>query len=520
MTVEQLSKDRKRWIVLGILCLSLFIISIDNMVLNLALPAISSDLGSTASDLQWITDAYILVFASLMLTMGAIGDRWGRKLILQIGLALFGIGSLAAALSTSNEMLIICRAFLGFGGAMVMPSTLSIVTDTFRHPVERGRAIAIWASVFSLGAGFGPVIGGYLIEYFDWNAVFYINIPIVIIALISGFIFIHESTGEGAPKPDLPGVVLSTGGLFALIYGIIKAGEDSWGDSTVIISLLVAATVLGIFVWWEHRSRTPMLPLGYFKNRSFSGAALAMLLTVFALLGSLFFLSQYLQTVQGYSPVSSALRMLPLAGTAFVATLLSAKVAEMLGNKIAVALGIIICGAGLYYCSQMFDADTSYPVLVSGIVIIALGIGTVMSPATNAIQGSLPLSRVGIGSAMNDTSRQVGGALGVALLGALMNATYLDKVGNLQVLTSLPEEAAEAVRSSVQGAHIIAGTLPPDMAQEVIQGANEAFTVGMTDAMFIGALIMVVCAGISFFMLPRRARILKEHEDQDGRETP
>lgn len=517
--IGQNSRDRKRWIVLGILCLSLFIISIDNMVLNLALPAISRDLKSSASDLQWITDAYILVFASLMLTMGAIGDRYGRKRVLDTGLILFGLGSLAAALSNSNEMLIASRAFLGIGGAMIMPSTLSIVTDTFRDPRERGRAIAIWASVFALGAGFGPVIGGYLIEYFDWSAVFYINIPIVAIALIGGYLFIRESKGEGAPSPDLPGVVLSTGGLFALVYGIIKAGEESWADSTVIISLIMAAAVLGIFAWWEKRSRAPMLPLGYFRNMSFSGSSLAMLLTVFALLGSLFFLSQYLQTVQGYSPVASAIRMLPLAGTAFVATLMSAKIAEALGNKLSVALGIIIAGSGLFYCSQMFDPDTSYPVIVSGVVFIAAGIGTVMSPATNAIQGSLPVSRAGIGSAMNDTSRQVGGALGVALLGALMNATYLDRIGDLKVVATLPEAAAEAVRSSVQGAHIIASDLPADTAQEIIEGANEAFTVGMTDAMFIGAVIMGVCALVSFILLPRRARVLPEHEDQDGGPT-
>ena len=394
-----------------------------------------------------------------------------------------------------------------------MPSTLSIITDTFRDPRERAKAIAMWASVFALGAGVGPVIGGYLIQYFHWSWVFYINLPIVAIALIGGHLFIRESRGEGAPSPDLFGVILSIIGLFALVYGIIKAGEESWSNTTVIVSLVVAAVFLAVFAWWEKRCKTPMLPLGYFRNMSFSGANLAMVLVAFALMGSMFFMTQYLQSVQGYSPVGSAIRMLPFAGMAFVSTIMSAKVAGALGNKLAISLGILISGGGLLYLAEMLHPDSSYPILLWGMFIVALGIGIVMSPATNAIQGSLPINRAGIASAMNDTTRQVGGALGVALLGALMNATYLDKIARVEVIASLPEQAADTIRSSIQGAHIVAGGLPADVAKAIIDGSNEAFTVGMTDAMFIGAIIMGVCAIISFILLPRRARILKEHKE-------
>jgi EmrB/QacA subfamily drug resistance transporter len=511
--VEQIEKDSRRWIILGILCISLFIISIDNMVLNLALPSISEDLGASASQLQWITDAYVLVFAALLLTMGAIGDRYGRKRILQIGAVLFGIGSLAAALSASTEMLIACRAFLGIGGAMIMPSTLSILTDTFRDPKERAKAIAMWSAVFLLGAAAGPVIGGYLLQYFSWSAVFYINLPVVIVALIGGYIFIRESKGEGAPKPDFAGVILSAGGLFALVYGIIEAGQKGWTDGTVLACLGISVLVLGAFAWWENRCQTPMLPFKFFRNMSFTGASLALVLSAFAMMGSMFFMSQYLQSVQGYSPVASALRMLPMAGTAFVATLISARIAEWMGNKLVVSLGILIAGGGLLYFSLVLTPDTAYGVLVGGIVILAVGMGLTMSPSTNAIQGSLPVSRAGIGSAMNDTTRQVGGALGVAVLGALMNATYLDKIEGLDIVASLPAEAAEAVRSSIQGAHIVAGQLPSDASQAVVDGTNAAFTAGMNDAMFIGAIIMGICALITFILLPQRVQVLPEHAD-------
>jgi EmrB/QacA subfamily drug resistance transporter len=514
--VEGIDGDQRRWTVLVILCISLIVLAIDSTVLNLALPSISRDLGSSASQLQWIIDAYILVFAALLLTTGAIGDRFGRKRLLQVGLVVFGFGSLAAALSISSEMLIVCRALLGIGGAMIMPSTLSIITDMFRDPRERAQAIAVWAAVFALGAGLGPVIGGYLLEYFDWNAVFFINLPIVAVALIGGYIYVRESTGEGAPKPDVAGVVLSAGGLFTLVYGIIKAGEQGWTASTVLVFLGVGTILLGVFAWWEKRSENNMLPLEFFRNMSFTGASGAMVLITFALLGSMFFLSQYFQSVQDYSPLAAALRFVPMAVVSFVITIMSAQVARRIGIKLTVSLGILTSGFGLFYLSQVATQDTSYLVLLGGIVIMALGIGMTMSPATDSMMGSLPVSRAGIGSAMNNTTRMVGGALGVAVLGAIMNATYLDRIEDLNIIAGLPEGAVEAVRSSIQGAHIAAGQFPPGISQSIIEGSNEAFTFGMTDAMFIGAIIMWASALFTLVLLPSR---VQAPEDGDVHQT-
>ncbi|MFC2058215.1 MFS transporter [Chloroflexota bacterium] len=506
--------NSKRWTVMAVLCMPLFILAIDNTVLNLALPSISRDLGSSASQLQWIVDAYILVFAALLLTMGAIGDRWGRRRLLLLGLFLFGAGSLAAALSASTNMLIVCRAFLGIGGAMIIPSTLSILIDIFREPRERAQAIAVWAAVFALGAGIGPVVGGYLLQYFHWSSVFFINIPVVAVAVTGGLIFIRESRGEGAPKPDLAGMFLSTGGLFALVYGIIEAGEKGWTIGTVVLFLGIGLALLGIFAWWERRSKHPMLPLVFFRNMSFTGASVAMVLVAFSFMGSLFFLSQYFQSVHGYSPIAAALRILPMAVAVFVIAIMSARIARRIGIKLAVGLGILISGFGLFYLSQLATVDTSYPVLIGGIILLAVGMGMTMSPATDSIMGALPLNRAGIGSAMNNTTRQIGGALGVAVLGAVMNATYLSKIEGLSFMSSLPDGAAEAVRSSIQGAHIVAGQFPPEISQAIIKGSSEAFASGMTEAMFIGAIIMFMTFVITLIILPRRVQTVKEDREE------
>ncbi|MFC2058355.1 MFS transporter [Chloroflexota bacterium] len=509
--MEKAKRNSKRWFVLPVLCLPLFILAIDNTVLNLALPSISRDMGSSASELQWIVDAYILAFAALLLTMGAIGDRWGRRRLLLVGLFLFGAGSLAAALSVSTVMLIACRAFLGIGGAMIMPSTLSIIIDVFREPRERAQAIAVWAAVFALGAGIGPVLGGYLLEYFHWSSVFYINIPVVAVAMIGGFLLIRESKGEGAPRPDLPGMLLSAGGLFALVYGIIEAGIKGWTADTVLIYLGIGVALLVVFSWMEKRSKHPMLPLEFFRNMSFTGASVAMIFLAFSFMGSLFFLSQYFQSVHGYSPVAAALRILPMAVIVFVVAIMSARIARRTGIKLVVSLGILICGVGLLYLSQLTKLDTSYPILLVGIIMLAMGMGMVMSPATDSIMASLPISRAGVGSAMNNTTRQIGGALGVAVLGAVMNTTYLHRIQGLDVIKSLPDGAAEAIRSSIQGAHIVADQFTPEISRAIIQGSSEAFTVGMTDAMFIGAIIMFATALFTVIFLPSRVKTMSEY---------
>ncbi|MDD5093512.1 MAG: MFS transporter [Dehalococcoidia bacterium] len=513
---------RQRWIALAFLSFSLLIISIDNTVLNVALPTIAEDLGASASGLQWIVDAYVLVFAALLLTTGAFGDRFGRKRALQIGLGIFGIGSLAAALSTSTGMLIGCRAFCGFGGATIMPATLSIISATFRDPQERAKAIAIWAGVFGLGMGVGPVIAGSLLEHFSWSSVFYINLPVVAIGLIGGYFFIEDSRDERAPRTDIPGVLLSITGLFALVYGIIKAGEESWTADSVIWSLCIAAILIVAFVWWERRTSNPMIPMDLFRNMSFTGANIALTLVMFSMFGSMFFMSQFFQSVQGCSPLSAGLRVLPMAPIQMIVAVNSARVAQKVGTKLTVGLGIMGAAIGLFYLSRVAHVDTPYWVILIGMSIMAAGMATAMSPATNSIMGSVPVRKSGVGSAMNNTMRQVGGALGVAILGTVMNATYLHKVKALEGNTSIPDAAQEAIRSSIQAAHMAAGRiqeLSPDLAQTVTNVSNDGFVSGMRDAFLIASIIMAIAALVTLIILPTWVQPPEEeqhHERVDG----
>jgi EmrB/QacA subfamily drug resistance transporter len=517
MDMEQAKWHNRRWIALAFLACSLLIISLDTTVVNLALPSISKNLGSSASGLQWIVDAYTLVFAASLLTLGSIGDRIGRKITLQVGLIAFGLFSLGGALSNSTGMLIAMRGAMGLAGAALMPSTLSILTATFRDPKERAQAIAMWAAVFALGAGIGPLVGGWLLQRFQWEAVFYINMPVVAIALIGGYFFIHNSKDEHPRKVDLVGSLLSIAGLFALVYGIIEAGQSSWTAHKVLYSFGAAVVLLAAFTVSEWRSSEPMLPLRFFRNMSFTGANMALALISFAMFGIMFFMSQYFQTVQGYNALQAGVRLLPMAGMSFVAAIMSAKVAQRVGTKVAVGTGILIASAGLFYLSQIAEADTSYSMIVLVMCIISMGMGLTMSPATNSIMGSLPVNKAGVGSAMNDTTRLLGGALGVAVLGTIMNNIYIAKINDtLSGALSSSPQLLEAARSSIQGAHIAAQqiqSINPTLAGMIVDSANQAFMSGMVRAVMIAGIIMVVASLVTFIILPMRVRPAKE-EDQ------
>ena len=488
--------------------LSLIVISLDNTVLNVALPSISRDLGASASELQWIITSYILVFAALLLTMGSIGDRNGRKKLLQIGLIIFGIGSLGSALSSTTEMLIITRAFTGIGGAAIMPATLSIITNMFTDPAERTKAIAVWAATFGLGIGIGPVVGGWLVETFSWNAAFFVNLPVVIIALTGGYFFLAESFDKEAPKADVPGVVFSIVGLFALVYGIIEAGFSGWTSSNVLIAFAIAAVFLGLFAWWESRASNAMLPLHFFKNMSFTGANTAIALVMFGMLGSMFFFSQYYQSVQGFTPFQAGLLVLPISIILVVAAGVSTRLSARFGIKLTVGFGILLTAIALFYFSRVLAVDTPYYLILIGYVLMGSGMGTAMTPATDSIMGSVPAVKAGIGSAMNDTTRQLGGALGVAVLGTVMNTIYLNDVAVLAenpLLSQMPEQAMEFVSSSIQGAHLVAEQIPvPQLSELVIDTADAAFVAGLTQAMLFGSFIIGAAALLTFAILPTR----------------
>jgi DHA2 family multidrug resistance protein-like MFS transporter len=509
--MEQTKGYRNRWIALAFMAISLLVISLDNTVLSLALPSIAEGLGASASQLQWIVDAYILAIAGLLLTMGYIGDRLGRKPVLMAGLAIFAAFSLGAALSNSTGMLIGMRAMMGIGAAIIMPATLSILTATFRDPKERAQAIALWAATFALGMGIGPLIGGWLLEAFSWHAVFYINIPVIAIGLIGGGYYIENSKTEHPRRLDVLGAVLSIAGLFALVYAIIQAGTEGWTATPVLYAFGAAAVLLGAFIFWELKFKGAMLPLHFFKNMSFTGANVALTLVAFGLMGAFFFLGQFLQSVQGYTPFQAGLRLLPMALVSFFSAAGSAKVAERIGTKLTVAIGIFIAAVGFFYLTMVAAVDTSYLNIAIAMSITSLGIGMTMSPATNSVMGSIPVSQSGIGSAMNNTTRQIGAALGVAILGSILNATYITRIDAVSWPAQLPAEAMEAIRNSIQGAHIVAQQVPvPQLAQMIIDQSNEAFTAGSAHALLVAAIILAITAIITLIILPSRVRGPKE----------
>jgi EmrB/QacA subfamily drug resistance transporter len=504
MTEASRSPSRP-WIALSFLILAVLIISIDDTVLNLVLPAISREFMASISELQWMINAYLLAFVALLLTMGAIGDRIGRKRMFRIGLVVFALASLAAAFSISMIMLVACRALMGIAGAMILPQTLSIIRATYADPKARGQAIGIWAGMFAFGYGIGPVIGGILMEHFEWRSVFFLNIPVAVVTLIGGHLFIQESRDRSAPKLDPIGVLLSVTGLAALVYGIIEVGEKGWTDESVVVSLCIGVVILAIFALWEIRSDHPMLPMRFFRNMSFTGANVAMSLVSFSAISLLFFLSQFFQSVQGYSPLDAAWRMLPTAVFSLIASVAAIQIARIVGLKLPVCLGLLVGGFGLLYLS-FADVDASYLWVFGGLSLTAGGIGMVYSPCTDSIMGSLPERKAGIGSAMDSTVQQLGGVLGIAILGAILNATYLRKIADLEVIASLPEEVCEAIRNSIQSAHIVAEQFPDDISRQITSGASEAFTSGMNEAMLIAAIVMIVAAAITLLILPNRIR--------------
>jgi EmrB/QacA subfamily drug resistance transporter len=493
------AQDPRRWWTLAVLCVSLIVISLDNTILNVALPTLQRDLDASASELQWIVDSYMLVFAGLLLTAGALGDRFGRKRALSLGLLLFGAGSAFSALATSADMLIAARAVMGVGGAFIMPSTLSILTATFQG-AERAKAIGIWAGVAGIGIAVGPVSGGWLLEHFDWGAIFLVNLPIVAAALVAGRWLVPESRDPAAPRLDVPGFALSTAGLTALVWAIIEAPARGWTDPVILAAFAFAAAVLAAFVAWQRRTDSPMLPVGLFRNPRFSASSAAIALAFFALFGMIFFLTQYLQSILGYSALEAGIRTLPVAGGLILGGPLSAKLAGRFGAKVVVAGGLALVAAGLGLLT-LADAESGYGIVALSQVVLGFGMGNAMAPATDAIMGSLPIAKASVGSAVNDATRITGGALGVAVLGSMLSTGYRGDME--EAVAGMPAPAAEAAQESLAGAIAVARDGSP-AGERLIDAAQAAFVTGMHSAALVAAGIALAGAVVSLLWLPAR----------------
>ena len=491
----------RRWQALAVLALSLLVVCVDNTILNVGLPTIREDLAASSSELQWIVDSYLLVFAGLLLAAGSLGDRFGRTRALMAGMSIFGLGSLLAALSGGSTELIASRALMGVGAAAIMPTTLSILTNIFPAD-ERPKAIAIWAAVSGLGIAIGPTSGGWLIEHFDWNMMFLVNLPVVAAALLFGGILIPESRDPESPKLDLAGVGLSIAGLTTLVWALIEAPERGWTSPTILGAFAAGAAIAGAFVAWELRVKQPMLDMTVFRNLRFSAASISITFVFFALMGVMYFLTTYLQTVLGYTALEAGIRMLPIAGGLLLASRLSVTLSKRFGTKIMVANGLATVGGALALLS-MADADSGYGLVALAMTQMGAGMGLAMAPATEAIMGALPKAKAGVGSAMNDVVREVGGTLGVAVLGSVLSSAYASGMDG--ATSGLPAGAAHAASDSVGAAHEVAGQLGGGAGEKLISLSNQAFIDAMTTTATVAAAAAMLGALIAMAFLPSRA---------------
>ncbi len=497
---------RLRWWVLAVLCLSLLVIIVDNSILNVALRVLQHDLNATFSQLQWMVDSYTLVFACLLLTAGSLGDRFGRKGALQLGMVVFGLGSFLSAFATSPSQLIATRALMGVGGAFIMPSTLSLITNVF-PPEERGRAISYWAAIAGVGVALGPISGGLLLEHFYWGSIFLVNLPIVAVALTAGAYLLPKSRDPSHPRLDLVGASLSVVGLLSLVYGIIEGPTKGWTSNTIVGAFATAAVVLGAFAWWELKSSHPMLNLQVFENARFSAASLGIMLIFFAMFGSTFLLTQYLQSVMGFSALRAGAALLPWAAIMLVVAPLSARLSERIGTKLVVGTGLSFATLSLLLISTLPSTDISYlRDVLPRLSLMAIGMGLVMAPATESIMGSLPRAKAGVGSAMNDTTRQVGGALGVAVVGSVMLSVYSGRAGDAITRAHLPVSAdlVAQARQNLSTALAIATDkhVPVALSHSLVTQINEAFVAGMHRGVLFAAVATLIGAIAVFRYLP------------------
>jgi EmrB/QacA subfamily drug resistance transporter len=528
--IDEATLYRRRWLSLAVLSLSLVIIGMDNTILNVALPHLSEDLNASNSQLQWIVDGYVIVFAGLILTMGSLGDRFGRKGFLQLGLAVFVAGSVAAAFARSSAMLISFRMVMGVGGAMIMPATLSLLTNIFHDPVERGRAIGVWAGVAASGIVFGPILGGVLLAHFWWGSVFLINIPVCALALVSGHYLLPRSKDPSRPRIDPIGALLSIAALVTVLWGLIQAPSWGWTAPGILGEFVVGSALMGVFDAWELHSDHPMLEMGFFTSARFSAANAGMTLVFFAMFGSSFIITQQLQFVMGYSPLKAGLAMTPIAVPLLILGPISARIVERVGTKVVVGAGLVLAAIGLAWMSRL-TMGSDYWDLLYPMLVLASGMGLTMAPATESIMGAIPREKAGVGSAMNDTTRQVGGALGVAVIGSVLASVYRPNVlTNLHgtilgkaaagggATAAQAQSAIDAIHQQLGAAFEVAEHLPGGadgpLGRSVIHAAQSAFVDGFGGALLVGAAVALVGAAVVFAFLPSRGT------DPDAEGTP
>ncbi len=494
---------RTRWLALAVLCVTVLVANLDNTVLNVALPTLVRDLNATSTDLQWIVDAYIIVFAGLLLAAGSLADRIGRKKTFLASLAIFAAGSAAAAFSGDITALIAARAGMGAGGALMIPSTLSIISNMFRDPAERQRAIALWGGTSGIGVALGPIIGGLLLARFWWGSVFLINVPIAALGLLAATWLVPDSRNPGAQAPDLTGALMSIAGMGALLWAIIEAPTRGWSSTPVIAVGATGLAIMALFAAWERHTSHPLLNLAFFRQRSFAAAIPAVATVTFGLYGALFVLTQFLQFNLGYTALQTGVRVLPAAAAVVVIAPLSAAGVRTIGTKLTMAAGLALIAAGLWQISGA-TVTTTFGGTVAGMILLGAGAGLALPTAAGSVVGSVPETDSGVASATNTTAIQLGGALGVAVIGSLLSTRYQNDMTSTLAGQHLPHAIVAAIENSLGGALAVAARASGATGQLLAHLARTAFVSGMDLGLLTGAGVAIAGCLLALAWLPGR----------------
>jgi EmrB/QacA subfamily drug resistance transporter len=497
--------DRRKWWVLAAMVFGLFMPMLDNLVVNTALPTIRRELATGISGLQWIIDAYVLAFASFMLTGGALGDLYGRKRFFMAGLVVFTTGSLLCGLSTSTGELVAFRFLQGIGSAMLLPGSLSIITATFQGR-ERGAAIGIWAAFSALALAVGPIVGGYLVEHVSWQSIFFVNVPVGIVALTMTYLVVSESRDRHPQRRvDPPGLITGTSGLFFLVYALIEGNNRGWTDGMILGAFALAAVLLAIFFVIEARSESPMLPLSFFRIRTFAAANVVAASVFFALFGTVFFLTLYFQQVHGYSPLGAGIRLFPFPVMILLLAPVAGRLSDRYGSRWFMTAGTTLSGIGLALMLRS-QADSSYlGVIFPSMVVWGSGMALTMAPMTAAVMASVPTRHAGVASAATNTSRELGGVLGVALIGAIVTSAFKRAfTANLVNIGLSNATAASIVERAGSKAAAGGGSLaafrqqaPPGTPRQVIESVFHSGQSAFVHAMHVGILVALVSMAIA-----------------------
>jgi EmrB/QacA subfamily drug resistance transporter len=493
-----------RWRVLAVLCLAVFTINLDGSIVNIALPTLVRVLHASNTRLQWIVDAYQLTFCALVLAAGSLSDRFGRKGALITGLAVFGVGAVAGAWGQTTGQLIAARAVMGVGAAIVFPNTLSMLSNVFPDRVERAKAIGMWGATVGVGVAFAPIVGGLLLENFWWGSVFLIMAPVAAAAIVMTALVVPPSRDPAAPRLDTIGLTLSTVALGVLVYTIIEAPVRGWAAGASLAGYAIAFVALAAFISWERQVEQPMLDVGLFANLRFSAASGAVTVAFFALLGFIFLITQYFQILHSYSPLSTGVRLLPVAFSIGIASGAGPQLAVRVGNKAVVAFGLVTMAAGFAWIATA-SATTNYLVTIAPGILIALGLRLATAPATEAIMGVVPPDKASVGSAVNDATRELGGTLGVAVIGSVFASIYLHSIRTShaasQIPSSLLTQAKQSIGGALSGAQQLATSNAP-LGKLLTHDAHAAFFDGFKAGSLVSAGVSLVGAVFVAFALP------------------